>query len=478
VLLALCLAGGVTALWCLDRSIDELTSLAESHRIQVMRANLSSSAVRIETDLMAFAAGRSKDDIRQRESVQRFCEAVEQCNSCHHEPKVQARLDEVHETLHEYEQAVDHLIESIGGSDIEDTRMRERDTNMLADRLTRQATEMSDQARDHVSMRGADATGSVRTAWITLVGTLVAVLVVGGFVARHLQRRMTGPVDDLLHGIKQVRHGQRGHRFAIDGDEEFRSLGAAFNEAYESMATAQEGVLQAERLAAVGKLAAGIAHEVGNPLASISAVVQMMQRRAMDETQKEHAGVILQHVDRASQIVRELLAFSRPAREDRLEPVNVSALLDKAVSLLKYDKRLKGLDVERQYDANLQMQQGNSNRLLLVFTNVLINALDALGAERDGDRRLAVAAEQNHDQVVIRFEDNGPGMTPEQVASAFEPFYTTKDPGAGTGLGLWVAYRIVERHHGTIRIDSEPRRGTTVIVELPSGTHARKSTPN
>ncbi len=464
LLLGLFVIGDVIALLCLNRSIIELTALAESHRIQVMRANLASSAVRIETDLIAYAAGRPRDALRQRDSVRRFRAAMHACGDCHHGPAVQAQLDEVHETFHAYAAAVDRLLDSV---DTEDAHALERDANLIADRLTREATHMADRAMDHVSVGSEDAAGSVRNAWVTLIGTLVATLAVGGILARHLQRRLTRPVDALMRGIRLIRDGQTRHRFEIDGDEEFRALGSALNSAYESMLTAQEGVLQAEKMAALGKLAAGIAHEVGNPLASISSVAQLMQRHNAAPEQTERIDLIRQHVARASQIVRELLAFSRPSRDDRLGPVDVSALLDKAISLLKYDKRAGHSAVDPRYEPNLCIKRGNADRLLLVFTNVMINAFDAIAARRDGDGRLTVAAGREGERIVVRFEDNGSGMSEEQIESAFEPFFTTKEPGAGTGLGLWVCYQIVERQGGIIRIDSRAGAGTTITIELP-----------
>jgi signal transduction histidine kinase len=292
-------------------------------------------------------------------------------------------------------------------------------------------------------------------------------LVAGAFVALHLHRRLTVPIAALLNGIEHVREGNLDHRISLEGDEEFQALGNALNDAYRNLKTAQEGVLQAEKMAAVGKLAAGVAHEVSNPLASISSVVQMMRRKGQSPEQAERIDLIMQHIARVSRVVRELLTFSRPPDSGRQGRVDISALLDRAVSLLRYDKRAGQTEITCRYEPGLDMALGDADRLLLVFTNIMINTFDALSTHRNGHPRLTISARQNGDRIIIRFKDNGPGMSKEQIRDAFEPFFTTKDPGTGTGLGLWICYEVVRKHHGTIRIDSRVGKGTAVIIELP-----------
>lgn len=466
LLLALCVTGSAISLLCLHGSISQFAALAESHGIQVMRANLASSAVQIETDLMAYAAQHSEHAVRDRDSVHRFADALAQCGSCHHEPVAQAQLDATRATFEGYVVAVDRLLEA---EDAPEAPVLEREANLVADELTRQANVMADRAADHVSVRGSDAAASVRQAWLTLWGTLVVVLIVGGIVARHLQRRLTRPIDALLAGIQHLRDGDTQHRLSIEADEEFVALGDALNEAYESLTRAQDSVLQAEKMAAVGQLAAGVAHEVGNPLASISSIAQMMRRNNSNEEQREYIDLIMQHIGRVSQTVRELLTFSRPTQDEGWRRVDVSQVLDNAISLLKYDKRVGRARVETHYDPGLCIEKGNPDRLLLVFTNIMLNAFDALGARDEGDARLTVTARREHERVTIRFEDNGLGMSAEHIERAFEPFFSTKAPGTGTGLGLWVCYQVVEKHGGGIQINSRPGAGTTVTVSLPQG---------
>ena len=466
LLLALCVLGDAIAMLALHRSNQELGALAEAHRIQVMRTNLASSGVRIEMDMMARRAGDSHDELRRLDSVRRFEAALERCGTCHHSPAVQAELDEVRATLDSYVAAAERLFQSQDG---QERLPLEREANLAADELTRLSTAMSDRADHQVALRGSDVAASVRRAWLILCGTVIGALAAGGIVAFHLKRRLTRPVEALLEGVERTRQGDHAHRFTIDADGEFRALGEAFNDAYKNLKQAQERVFQAEKMAAVGKLAAGVAHEVGNPLASISSIAQMMRRKGQSPEQAKRIELIMEQIGRISRIVRELLTFSRPTPDkDYQDCVRIPELLDRAVTLLGYDKRAKDIKITRDYPPRLGEVRGDTDKLLLAFTNIIINAFDALSAHPNGTPSLTISARQEDDEVVVLFEDNGPGVNQEQLAFVFEPFFTTKEPGAGTGLGLWICYQVVQKHKGTIRVENGPARGTTVSIRLPA----------
>lgn len=464
LLLALCLLGDAIAMVCLRSSIDRLGGLAESHRIQTLRSELASSGVRLELDLLALIdAPASGDGSRELPDLERFEDSIESCSGCHHDEWIQAKLDTLRATFDECRERIalvaNHGVETIPADEM---------TLSLAREVVRQSTEMADLAAKHLVARSTDVEASVRRAWVALSVTIVASLIVGGVIAWHLKRRLTRPVEALLDGIERVRAGDIDHRFKIDADEEFRELGDAFNRANASLKNAQEGMLQAEKMAAVGQMAAGIAHEVGNPLASISSVVQMMRREAKTDGERDHLNLIMHHIGRCSQVVRELLTFTRPAPEKPTGEVDINRLLDDTVSLLRYDRRAKNAKIVCHYDEDIRLDRGDSDRLQLVFTNIVLNAFDAMAVCRNGDSRLEISAFKSGEKIVLRFADNGPGMNEEQLRNAFEPFYTTKEPGQGTGLGLWICYQVVRKHGGDIRIEKSDSGGAAVIIELPA----------
>ncbi len=474
LLAAVCLVGDAIAMVCLYRSTRQLGTLAESHRIQVMRARLTSDGIRVEADLLSFLAGHKHSVQRRSDNVERFTTSLNGCKSCHHPPHLASRLDTLRDTFDEYGPVAEQLYAC---DDAEQRAVLEGQALMLADRFVEQTTQMVDQADKHLASRSMDATSSIRNAWIVLSVTLVALAVGGGVVAFHLKGRLTGPVESLLEGIDRVGAGDLSHHFSIEADEEFRLLGDAFNRAYGDLKRAQESMYQTEKLAAVGKLAAGVAHEVLNPLASISSIAQMMRRDGHSDGKNSEVDLIMQEVKRISHVLRELLTFSRPAPAEQHSPVEIGPLLEHATTLIGYDQRARRTEVICRIESDLNAVWGDSQRLLLVFTNIMINALDALSVRKDGEGTLNITARNEGPSVVIEFVDNGPGMGDEQLAHAFDPFFTTKEPGAGTGLGLWICDQVIQRHKGTVKIDSRVGEGARVTIHLPCGLCEQREDP-
>ena len=466
LLLALVVLGDVTAMLCLYGSITDLRGLAESHRIQVLRADLASHGARLDRELLVHTIdGHWGEGTRHGESLRQFEDALAHCGSCHHEPQVQAGLTRVGRTYRAYRKAEERYLAPFNAESRESVAPEARN---LADRLADETSDLVDQAAAHLTDKGAAATRSVHRAWIVLSAAMATVLVFGGIVAFYLKRRVTRPVEALLEGIERVGRGEPHQHLTVEGDEEFRALAAAFNQAHDEVTRAHEGVLQAEKMAAVGKFAAGIAHEVGNPLASISSIAQIMERQGDPPEQAERIRLILQQIDRISRVVRDLLTFSRPSSSDIQDHVQIGELLERATGLLGYDQRARDVRISCQVEADLQPVRGNADRLLLVFTNIMINALDAASSKERDTGELVIRARQREDRVEVRFQDNGCGMSQDQIASAFEPFYSTKEPGAGTGLGLWICFQVMQRHQAKIRIESRVDEGTTVILDIPS----------
>jgi two-component system, NtrC family, sensor kinase len=231
----------------------------------------------------------------------------------------------------------------------------------------------------------------------------------------------------------------------------------------------QGRIMQSEKLAAIGQLAAGIMHEINNPLATIGACVAAIQGKLEDGQATgaalgEYLDIIDREVERCSKIVNGLLDFSRP-KGQRKTPLPVTSLVDETLFLLKHHQRFKRVAVERVLAPGLPPILGNKEQLIQALMALLLNAVDAM----DQEGRLTVHAVMGHrdDEVMVAIEDTGVGIPREHQAKIFEPFYTTKQPGRGTGLGLSICYGIVEDHRGRIEVDSTPGRGSTFRVYLP-----------
>lgn len=220
--------------------------------------------------------------------------------------------------------------------------------------------------------------------------------------------------------------------------------------------------VQKEKMVAVGQLAAGIAHEVCNPLSSISSIVQMLKRARSQGPDTEQLELIETHVQRISSTVRQLVSLSRPSVE-RWERADIGEILDDVVQLVTFDGRARLVEIAFERPRSLPRTFVLRGQLDQVFINLSLNALDAMP---DGGR-LRISAREEHGSIVVRVEDSGCGIAPETAPRVFEPFFTTKEPGRGTGLGLAVSYNIVEKHGGSLDFTSTPGEGTAFRVEIP-----------
>ncbi|HXI20931.1 MAG TPA: ATP-binding protein, partial [Gemmatimonadales bacterium] len=235
---------------------------------------------------------------------------------------------------------------------------------------------------------------------------------------------------------------------------------------------AQQRILQSEKLAAIGQLAAGIMHEINNPLATIGACVAALENRLDDGDQgpaqaaiREYLEIIDKEVQRCESIVDGLLDFSRPKGKAK-GPVNVSPILEDTLFLLKHHERFKKIEVRRELADILPAVHANPEQLIQVFMAIMLNALDAM--EEGGALTVRSLPSSIHDdEIEVQIEDTGVGIPRAELPKIFEPFYTTKAPGRGTGLGLSVCYGIVAEHGGRIVVESQPTRGSVFRVFLP-----------
>lgn len=230
-------------------------------------------------------------------------------------------------------------------------------------------------------------------------------------------------------------------------------------------------LFQAQKMESIGTLAAGIAHEVGNPLTSISSLVQVVQRTTQDDFTKEKLELIKHQVTRISKIIRDLVDFSRPSSYE-VQVTDVNRCIRQAIDIVRVGKKSKSIHFDVALDPAIPSIHLVPDQVEQVLINILINAVDAVfdvqqhrPERRDG--RITVSSRVEGENLQITIEDNGQGMSDEQVEKIFEPFFTTKGVGEGTGLGLWVSYGIVKSFHGQIRVESQGGEGSSFIILLP-----------
>jgi two-component system NtrC family sensor kinase len=237
-------------------------------------------------------------------------------------------------------------------------------------------------------------------------------------------------------------------------------------------------LLQSEKLASVGTLVSGVAHELNNPLTSIAGLSEFLLEQGVgNEQQREHLRVINDQSERASRIVRNLLSFARKTEGDRA-PLDLGDVAQRTVQLMDYELRRHGITVTSAIPPRVPPVIGSRDQLQQVVLNLMTNAAYALAQlPADAPRTIEVTVAPDGDRIVLRLKDSGPGIPTEVAAQIFDPFFTTKPPGEGTGLGLFLSYGIADSHGGTLSVESEPGHGATFVLALPQASAALAATP-
>jgi two-component system NtrC family sensor kinase len=251
-----------------------------------------------------------------------------------------------------------------------------------------------------------------------------------------------------------------------DSDEQTGAL-VVFEDVTQRLAL-EEQLQQREKLSSIGLLAAGVAHEVNTPLTGVSSYTQMLLNM-LPENDPKHALLlkVRRQADRATDIVNNLLNFSRTGSAAEFAGVDIHRVLDDTLQLLEPQLRRSNIEIVRDYAENLPQVHGNSVKLQQVFTNLILNARDSIA---NGNGRITLATRKGDDDgsLLIEVADSGVGIAPDDVAKIYDPFFTTKGVGRGTGLGLAVTYGIVQEHSGHINVSSTPGLGTTFRIMLPT----------
>src|SRR6266404_3424649 len=234
----------------------------------------------------------------------------------------------------------------------------------------------------------------------------------------------------------------------------------------------EEQLIQAEKLAAMGQMLAGVAHELNNPLTAILGVTELVrEREGLDDSMKRQLDLTHRQARRAARIVQNLLEFSRPASPQK-KPIDLSTILERTLQLHEHSLRRNQIQVDFTPRTDLPPIVGDANQLIQVFLNLISNAEQAIHEVRESGRiqiRLTLAGEN----VVVTVQDDGVGISPEAMPRLFDPFYTTKRPGGGTGLGLSICLSIAREHGGTIQAELLPGGGSAFSVYLPAESPAQ-----
>jgi two-component system, NtrC family, sensor kinase len=298
--------------------------------------------------------------------------------------------------------------------------------------------------------------------------SVVVFLALGIVVAFYLSRMLVQPLIQMQQAMDKIAHGDfTPISERATSSEEFFALFRAFNRMIHELEVHQEQLVQSRKIAAVGTLTSGIAHELNNPINNIVLTAESLKEDFKELPDEEALGLIqdiLVQSERASEIVKGLLDFSR-AEHPEFEPLPVGAVIQDTLKLVRNQLSLSGINVEQDIPPDLPLIYGDRKSLQQVFLNLFINAIHAM--LDGGTLQIRACPSTDGEQMIIDVTDTGVGIDPEHLPQIFDPFYTTKQVGRGTGLGLSVTYGIVEKHGGHIEVKSRKGEGSTFTVTLP-----------
>ena len=312
----------------------------------------------------------------------------------------------------------------------------------------------------------------MRNTGLVVLGVGLGVFALAVFAGARLSRFMVRPLDRLMQGVRQLETGDLDTSIPVQGEDEIARLSHSFNRMTGSLRTRDEELrssrdqlIESGKLAAVGELAAGVAHEIGNPLAAISGYIQLLRDMSGDDRAAHYLKEMENEVGFIDAIIRELLDFARPARsEDRR--VDVNGLVHEALRMLSFHKDLRGVKMESETDPSGPHVMGSRKELLQAVLNLTLNAGQAAGDKGRVTVRVASAGEGvPQGRVAVFVSDDGTGVPPALAGKIFDPFFTTRRQG--TGLGLSITYRIIQRHDGEVAVLKRPEPGATFRILLP-----------
>ncbi len=309
----------------------------------------------------------------------------------------------------------------------------------------------------------------------SLIGIVLGSVIVWGFV-----HRATLPLHELRASAEAVGRGDFSRAVPVRTGDEFGELARAFNrmtgnidqaqtelkQTVETLKSTQAQLIQSEKLSAVGEFVAGVAHELNNPLAAVMGFSELLRNAQVDEKYRRHLDLIFKSAQRCQRIVQSLLSFARRHQPER-KLVLINPLIDDVLEMIAYQLRTSNVKVVKQFAPRLPLVLADGHQLQQVVLNIINNARQAIQAHQPAGT-ITVTTKAADAKIEIIIQDSGPGISPENLKKIFNPFFTTKEVGQGTGLGLSLCYGLIKEHGGNIVTSSPPGQGAIFTIELPA----------
>jgi signal transduction histidine kinase len=318
-----------------------------------------------------------------------------------------------------------------------------------------------------------DLAQAKRGVVVNYIAVSLAIMIILTLINFFVIRAISRPLKEMSVLTDRVAQGDLTQRIQIGSGDELSTLADSFNNMVVSLRRKREELdltiqqlIHQEKFASLGEMAAGVAHEVGNPLSIIVGYAKMLLRKCGHEEERDLLKRISEAAQRIDELTRSLLLYSRPAAQEH-ERVDLNHVIDDSLAMVEHQFREeKNYRVTKRLSPKVYPIIGSSNRIQQVFVNLFINAFQAM--PDGGTLTLTTENDPEADAVLVAVGDSGVGIPPEKLSKIFDPFFTTKPQDQGTGLGLSITQRIITDHGGSVRVESTPDQGTTFFIRFPT----------
>jgi two-component system NtrC family sensor kinase len=297
---------------------------------------------------------------------------------------------------------------------------------------------------------------------IIIVTIPILSLVIG--ISFLISRRISKPIITITDAVKKITSGGPKQKISVLTNDELEEISNELNKIVSKIENSYKIALHSERLASVGRIAAGLAHEINNPLSVLSGRLQMLIEKCTDDTLSDEYNKLLHLANRVEKTVDGLLCFSRQ-KDTELTSIDINTVIESSISLLEKQMRTRGIKIEKRYGSNLPPVKISVSQIQQALFNIIQNAFDSITEK--GILTICSSLSSDGNSIQVSFEDTGGGISAKDINRIFEPFFTTKPPHKGTGLGLSISYGIIQQHNGTINVETKEGKGTTFTINLP-----------
>ncbi len=475
LLFLLFFAGVVTTLHIINKTTANLTALLSLHKVEVIRQDLVINVQTVQSNLYTAGTAFGKELDIIVDNVLKLRDRALTCSDCHHEPSVEKEILHLQELTEQYKDALSYFITST--ADPQRVKRLQTFAADIGDRIIEKSQWMAMTANDALRKKTTSAMAEVADSKKILVATLAFSFVIGILLSLYFIKSITKPIAELLNATRKIKSGKMQYQIEEKLKDEFGELAASFNEMAGSLQDQCKKLQETERLSVVGELAAGMAHEINNPMAGIRGSMELLSKNSsLDPEDKEVLHQVINEIDRITALLKGLLNYARPPKP-KIVSVDINQILETTIKSAQYALRTsngKKKESDRQIEflknfrRDLPHIVADPSQLQQVFLNLILNAVDAVSGISERRGVITIQTRQSSDGFIqTSISDNGKGIDSSSLEKIFNPFFSTKPQG--TGLGLAITKRLVEQHNGgSIAVESNQKeKGVTFNITLP-----------